>query len=160
MEITDRVGAFLGKLELIGPRFSHPLGLQFASRYSAGRMALVGDVAHSIHPIAGQGLNLGLRDIAALTEIIVDCKQLGLDAAHPDGIARYERWRRSDNLLMAAMTDILNRLFSNDVSPIQLSRRIGLAAVNRIPPLKRVFMRHAMGTVGDLPRLMRGESIT
>jgi len=160
MEITDRVGGFLGKLELIGPRFSHPLGLQFASRYSAGRMALVGDVAHSIHPIAGQGLNLGLRDIAALTEIIVDCKQLGLDAAHPDGIARYERWRRSDNLLMAAMTDILNRLFSNDVSPIRLSRGIGLAAVNRIPPLKRVFMRHAMGTVGDLPRLMRGESIT
>ncbi len=160
MEISDRVGGFLGALSLIGPRFSHPLGMQFASRYTAGRMALVGDAAHSIHPIAGQGLNLGLRDVAALTEIIVDGKQLGLDAAHPEGIARYERWRRSDNLLMATVTDVLNRLFSNDVGPIRLSRDIGLAAVNRIPPLKRLFMQHAMGTVGDLPRLMRGESLT
>lgn len=159
MEVTDRVGGFLGGLKLLGPRFSHPLGLQFASRYSAGRMVLVGDSAHGIHPIAGQGLNLGLRDVAALTEIIVDCTQLGLDAAHPEGIARYERWRRSDNLLMASVTDLLNRLFSNDVSPIRIGRDIGLAAVNRIPPLKRAFMRQAMGTVGDLPRLMRGDSL-
>ena len=157
MEISERVGGFLGALSLIGPRFSHPLGVQFASRYTSGRMALVGDAAHSIHPIAGQGLNLGLRDVAALTEIIVEGKHLGLDPAHPEGIAR---WRRSDNLLMAAVTDVLNRLFSNDVGPIRLSRDIGLAAVNRIPPLKRIFMRHAMGTVGDLPRLMRGESLT
>lgn len=159
MEISERIGGFLGKLELLGPRFSHPLGLQFASRYSAGRMVLVGDAAHGIHPISGQGLNLGLRDIAALTEIVVDCKQLGLDVAHPDGIARYQRWRRSDNLLMAAVTDVLNRLFSNDVGAIRLGRDIGLAAINRIPPLKRVFMRHAMGTVGELPRLMRGEPL-
>ncbi len=160
MEISDRVGGFLGDLSLVGPRFSHPLGVQFASRYTSGRMVLAGDAAHSIHPIAGQGLNLGLRDVAALTEIIVDGKHLGLDAAHPEGIARYERWRRSDNLLMATVTDVLNRLFSNDIGPVKLSRDIGLAAVNRIPPLKRVFMRHAMGTVGDLPRLMRGESLT
>ena len=160
MEIAERVGGFLGELALVGPRFSHPLGLQFASRYNSGRMVLAGDAAHSIHPIAGQGLNLGLRDVAALTEIIVDGRRLGLDAAHPEGIARYERWRRSDNLLMAAVTDVLNRLFSNDFGPIRLSRDIGLAAVNRIPLLKRFFMRHAMGTVGDLPRLMRGESLT
>ena len=159
MEIIDRVGGFLGELALVGPWFSHPLGMQFAARYSAGRMVLVGDAAHGIHPIAGQGLNLGLRDVAALTEIVVDSKQLGLDAAHPEGIARYERWRRSDNLLMAAVTDVLNRLFSNDIGPIRLGRDIGLAAVNRAPPLKRVFMRQAMGTVGDLPRLLRGETL-
>ena len=160
MEIADRVGGFLGTVSLIGPRFSYPLGMQFASKYTAGRIALVGDSAHSIHPIAGQGLNLGLRDVAALTEIIVDGKQLGLDLAHPQGIARYERWRRSDNLSMAIVTDILNRLFSNDVGPIKLSRDVGLALVNKIPPLRRIFMMHAMGTVGDLPRLMRGEQLS
>jgi len=154
-EIAERVGGFLGPLTLIGPRFSHPLGLQFAAQYSAGRLVLAGDAAHGIHPIAGQGLNLGFRDAAALTEIIVDAKQLGLDLAHPEGLARYQRWRRADNLVMAGVTDVLNRLFSNDIAPVRLARDLGLGAVNRIPPLKRFLMRHAMGTVGDLPRLMR-----
>lgn len=154
-EIAERVGGFLGELSLIGPRFSHPLGLQFAARYGKGRLVLAGDAAHGIHPIAGQGLNLGLRDVAALTEIIVDARDLGLDLAHPEGLARYERWRRADNLMMAGVTDVLNRLFSNDLAPLRLARDLGLAAVNRIGPLKKFFMRHAMGTVGDLPRLMR-----
>jgi 2-octaprenyl-6-methoxyphenol hydroxylase len=155
-EIAERVGGFLGDLTLIGPRFSHPLGLQFAARYSAGRLVLAGDAAHGIHPIAGQGLNLGYRDVAALTEIIIDAKQLGLDLAHPEGLARYERWRRADNLVMAGVTDVLNRLFSNDIAPIRLARDVGLGLVNRITPLKKLLMRHAMGTVGDVPRLMRG----
>jgi len=159
-EIGERVGGFLGDLSLIGPRFNHPLGLQFAAQYSKGRLVLAGDAAHGIHPIAGQGLNLGLRDAAALTEIIVDAKQLGLDLAHPEGMARYQRWRRADNLIMAGVTDVLNRLFSNDVAPVRIARDLGLATVNRIAPLKRMFMRHAMGTVGDLPRLMRGEALS
>lgn len=157
-EIDERVGGFLGPLTLIGPRFSHPLGLQFAAAYTKGRLVLAGDAAHGIHPIAGQGLNLGLRDVAALTEIIADARGLGLDLAHPEGLARYERWRRADNLVMAGVTDVLNRLFSNDLPPLRLARDLGLAAVNRIPPLRRFFMRHAMGTVGDLPRLMRAQS--
>jgi len=154
-EIDRRVGGFLGKLHLIGPRFSYPLGLQVTSEYVRGRLALIGDTAHAIHPIAGQGLNLGLRDVAALTEILVDMTQLGLDPAHPTGLDRYERWRRADNLLMAGVTDVLNRLFSNDIAPVRMARDLGLGVVNRIGPLKKFFMRHAMGTVGELPKLMR-----
>ncbi len=160
MEVSERVGGFLGSLGLVGPRFCHPLGLQFAENYAAGRILLAGDAAHAIHPIAGQGLNLGFRDVAALTEIIVDAKRLGLDMAHPEGITKYERWRRSDNLLMATVTDALNRLFSNDIAPIRMSRDVGLAMVNRVPPLKRLFMRQAMGVTGQLPRLMRGQPLT
>lgn len=155
-EIEERVGGFLGPLSLEGPRFGYPLGLQFAERYTKGRLVLAGDAAHGIHPIAGQGVNLGWRDAAALTEIIVDSMRLGLDAANVDALARYERWRRADNLLMAGMTDALNRLFSNDVAPVRVARDLGLAAVNKLPPLKKLFMRHAMGAVGDVPRLMRG----
>ncbi|TAK99512.1 MAG: 2-octaprenyl-6-methoxyphenyl hydroxylase [Rhodospirillaceae bacterium] len=158
-EIDRRVGGFLGELSLMGPRFSHPLGLQFASRYVDRRLVLTGDAAHGIHPIAGQGVNLGYRDVAALIEIIVDAKRLGLDLAHPAGLARYERWRRADNLLMATACDLLNRLFSNDVAPIRIARDIGLSIVNRLRPVKKLLMRHAMGTVGDLPRLMRGEAL-
>ena len=154
-EIEERVGGFLGRLTLEGPRFSYPLGLQFAERYTQGRLVLAGDAAHGIHPIAGQGVNLGWRDAAALTEIVVDSMRLGLDVANVDALARYERWRRADNLLMAGMTDALNRLFSNDIAPVRLARDLGLAAVNKMAPLKNVFMRHAMGAVGDVPRLMR-----
>ena len=157
--IGERVGGFLGPLHLIGPRFSHPLSLQFASRYIEKRLVLAGDAAHAIHPIAGQGVNLGWRDVAALTEILVDAQRLGLDLAHPSGLARYERWRRADNLLMAGVTDVLNRLFSNSVGPIKLARDLGLGIVNRLPGVKKMLMRHAMGTVGDLPRLMRGEAL-
>jgi len=154
-EIDERVGGFLGRLSLIGPRFSHPLGLQFAGQYTKGRLVLAGDAAHGIHPIAGQGLNLGYRDAAALTEVILDARRLGLDIGNADALARYERWRRADNLVMAGVTDILNRLFSNNIPPLRIARDVGLAVVNRLPPVKRMFMRHAMGTVGDLPRLMR-----
>lgn len=157
-EISDRVGGFLGEVSLFGPRFCHPLGLQVASRYTDTRLVLVGDAAHGIHPIAGQGLNLGLRDVAALIDIMVDAKRYGLDLAHGAGLDRYQRWRRADNMLMAGMTDVLNRLFSNDLPPLKLARDLGLAAVNRMGPLKKTFMRHAMGQVGDLPKLMRGQA--
>lgn len=154
-EITRRVGGFLGSLELLGPRFSYPLGLQFADSYVKGRLALIGDAAHGIHPIAGQGLNLGLRDVAALTELVADAAGLGLDPASPAVLDGYQRWRRADNLLMGGVTDLLNRLFANDSVPLRTARDLGLAVVNRIGPLKRTLMKSAMGLVGDLPKLMR-----
>ena len=117
------------------------------------------DTAHAVHPIAGQGLNMGMRDVAALTESIVDAYRLGLDIGDDRVLARYERWRRFDNVFMAATTDVLNQLFSNDFGPMRLARDLGLAAINRFPPAKRFLMRHAMGIVGDLPRLVKGEPI-
>ena len=125
----------------------------------AERLALVGDAAHVIHPIAGQGLNLGLRDVAALAEVLVDGRRLGLDIGDAQVLARYERWRRLDNWMLSAATDSLNRLFSNAIPPVKLARDLGLAAVNQLPPLKRLFMRHAMGVMGELPRLVRGEAL-
>ena len=107
--------------------------------------------------IAGQGYNLGVRDIAALVEVLIDAKRLGLDIGATDTLERYAQWRRADNFTMVAATDLLNRLFSNDIRPLRLARDVGLAAVNRVPSLRRFFVRHAMGLVGDLPRLIRGE---
>ena len=158
-EIARRFGDSLGRLEAIGGRWCYPLALLIAERSVDERLALVGDAAHGIHPIAGQGLNLGLRDVAALAETVVDARRLGLDVGGPEVLARYERWRRTDSLLLVAATDGLNRLFSNDIAPLRLARGLGLAAVNRVPPLKRFFMNHAMGLVGDLPRLIRGEAL-
>jgi len=158
-ELGRRFGGWLGPIELTGPRFAYPLGLLHADRYTAQRLALMGDAAHGIHPIAGQGLNLGLRDVAALAELMVDAHRLGLDLAGPSVLGRYARWRRFDNVLLAAVTDGLNRLFSNDLPPVRLARDIGLAAVDRLPPVKRFLMRHAMGVVGELPRLVRGEAL-
>ena len=123
------------------------------------RLALVGDAAHAIHPIAGQGLNLGLRDVAVLAEVLADAKRAGRDIGSAEVLVRYEHWRRFDAFALIAATDGLNRLFSNDIGPIRLVRDFGLAAVNRMPALKRLFMRHAMGLVGELPRLMRGEPL-
>jgi 2-octaprenyl-6-methoxyphenol hydroxylase len=156
-ELAQRFGNYLGELQIIGPRFSYPLGLMHAERYIAPRLALAGDAAHAIHPIAGQGLNIGWRDVAALAEVIVDALRLGIDPGSVATLERYERWRRVDNAMMLAATDALNRLFSNDVALVRFARDVGLAAVNRVPPLKRLFMRHAMGVLGDVPRLVRGD---
>lgn len=158
-ELGRRFGGWLGSIVLKGPRFSHPLGLMQAERYMAQRLALVGDAAHVIHPIAGQGLNLGLRDVAALAEIVIDCHRLGLDVGATLLLERYERWRRFDNTVLALSTDGLNRLFSNDIYPLRILRDVGLATVGRLPPLRRLFMRQAMGILGDLPRLVRGEPL-
>jgi 2-octaprenyl-6-methoxyphenol hydroxylase len=158
-EIALRFGDTLGRIDVAGPRWSYPLGLLQAETYIARRLALAGDAAHAIHPIAGQGLNLGLRDIAALAECIVDAHRLGLNIGAGNVLERYQRWRRFDNIALMAVTDGLNRLFSTDLAPVRLVRDLGLGIVNSLPPLKRVFMRHAMGMVGDLPRLTRGEAL-
>ncbi len=158
-EIRQRFGKFLGQVELAGPRYTFPLALQFSSKSTDCRLVLVGDASSAMHPIAGQGLNMGLRDVATLTEVLVDAKLLGLDVGDYHVLQRYARWRRFDNTLMLAATDGLNRLFSNNFAPLQIARGMGLAAVNRLPPLKRLFMRHAMGLVGDVPRLLRGEPL-
>jgi 2-octaprenyl-6-methoxyphenol hydroxylase len=158
-ELGRRFGDHLGKLGVEGARWSYPLTLMHAERYSAPRLALIGDAAHVIHPIAGQGWNLGVRDVAALAELLVDAARLGLDLGGAGLLARYERWRRVDNLTLTAVTDGLNRLFSNAIPPVRLLRDLGLAAVDRAPRTKRFLMRHAMGLVGDLPRLVRGEAL-
>lgn len=158
-ELCTRFGGFLGAIEPVGPRWSYPLALMQAERYCARRLALVGEAAHVIHPIAGQGLNIGIRDIAALAELIVDARRRGLDIGTDDLLERYQRWRRFDAFVLAAVTDGLNRLFSNTIAPVRLARDVGLAVVNRLPPLKRLLMRHAMGMLGDRPRLARGEPL-
>jgi 2-octaprenyl-6-methoxyphenol hydroxylase len=158
-EFARRFGDHLGAVTTIGPRWWYPLGLVHAERYVEQRLVLVGDAAHGIHPIAGQGYNLGVRDIAALVEVLVDAKRLGLDIGSADTLERYVQWRRADNFAMVAATDLLNRLYSNDIRPLRLARDLGLAAVNRLPPLRRFFARHAMGLVGDLPKLIRGERL-
>ncbi len=159
IELRRRFGDFLGQVDVVGPRWSYPLCLHFAETAIAERLALVGDALHGMHPIAGQGLNMGFRDVAALAEVVTDTFRLGFDVGTPDVLERYQRWRRFDNMLMLALTDGLNRLFSNDIAPVRLARTLGLGTVNRIPPLKRFFMRHAMGLVGELPRLLRGEPL-
>jgi 2-octaprenyl-6-methoxyphenol hydroxylase len=158
-EIARRTGGFLGRVQAVGPRFSYPYAVHVAERFAGDRLALVGDAAHGIHPIAGQGLNLGWRDVAALAELVVDNARLGLDIGSPLVLERYDRWRRIDTLTLASVTDGLNALFTNDVAPVRLLRDAGLAVVDRIAPLKRFFMEHARGTVGTLPRLLRGEPL-
>ena len=158
-ELESRFGDFLGQLDVVGPKWSYPLGLQFAENTIGRRLALVGDAAHGMHPIAGQGLNMGLRDVAALAEVALDARRLGLDIGDGVVLERYQRWRRFDNTLMLAMTDGLNKLFSNNIRPLRLARNLGLAAVNGLPPLKKFFMSHAMGLVGDLPRLLRDQPL-
>jgi 2-octaprenyl-6-methoxyphenol hydroxylase len=158
-EVASRFGDFLGQVAPIGPRWSYELSLLQAESYVAARLALIGEAAHVIHPIAGQGLNIGIRDVAALAELVVDRRRCGLDIGDDALLAQYQRWRRFDATLLAAVTDGLNRLFSNAVAPIGLLRDIGLAMVDRLPPVKRFLMRDAMGMTGDLPRLVRGQAL-
>jgi len=158
-EIQRRAGDFLGKVTPVGGRWAYPLTLQYADTYTDTRMAILGDAAHGIHPIAGQGLNLGLRDVAALVEVISDSAEVGLDIGSPQVLDGYAGWRHADNAALIGVTDVLNRLFSNDIAPVRAARDIGLAVVNEIPPLKNFFMSHARGTVGELPRLLRGEAL-
>lgn len=158
-ELQLRFGDFLGALELEGPRFGYPLIMQIAERMIDDRVALAGDSAHAIHPIAGQGLNLGLKDVAALAECVADSTSVGLDAGDVAGLERYQRWRRFDNVAMAMSMEFFDRLFSNDIAPVRAARDFGLALVNQIGPARRFFMRAAGGGAGDLPKLLRGESL-
>ena len=159
VELGARFGDFLGRLSVVGPRWSYPLSLQFARTATARRLALVGDALHGMHPIAGQGLNMGLRDVAALAEVLCDAKRLGLDPADGAALADYERRRRFDNFVMLASTDCLTHLFSNDLRPLKGVRDLGMSLWGKIGPLKRLSMRHAMGTLGNLPRLLRGQPL-
>jgi 2-octaprenyl-6-methoxyphenol hydroxylase len=157
-ELSRRFGAHLGKTRSAGPRWSYPLSFHLARDFVRPRFALAGDCAHGIHPIAGQGLNLGLKDAAALAEVLLDAGRLGRDIGALDTLKRYERWRRFDSFALAASTDALNRLFSNDIAPLRHLRDLGLGLVDSFGPARRFFMRHAGGDVGKLPRLMKGEA--
>jgi len=158
-QLAKKFGDFLGEVHHLGQRWSYPLSMQLADDYLAERFCLVGDAAHGIHPIAGQGFNLGLRDVAALAEVLSDAHRLGADIGSELVLERYARWRRSDNNLLALGMDGLTRLFSNDFAPVRLARQIGLGLVEEMPPVKKFFMRHAKGSVGKLPRLLLGEKL-
>lgn len=154
-EITERVGDYLGKITLAGERFSYTLSLMHANDYTRARFALIGDAAHGMHPIAGQGVNLGFRDVAVLEELIRKQHALGLDIGSDELLAHYARWRRFDNVSMLAVTDGLNGLFCSSLFPVKTARRLGMWGVQRLPVLKRFFMQHAMGLVGDVPEGMK-----
>lgn len=159
-ELERRFGHRLGTIELAGGRRAFPLGLTLARDFVAPRLALAGDAAHGIHPIAGQGLNLGFKDAAALAETVVEADRLGLDIGSPSTLERYQTWRRFDTFRMGVTTDVLNRLFSNDVMPLRAVRDFGLGLVDRMPTLKSFFIRQAAGSADSgQPRLLRGELI-
>ena len=157
-ELSRRFGSHLGKTKAAGPRWSYPLSFHLSREFVRPRFALAGDCAHGIHPIAGQGLNLGLKDAAALAEVLLDAARLGRDIGALDTLKRYERWRRFDSFALGASMDGLNRLFSNDIAPLRQLRDLGLGIVDTIGPARRFFMRHAGGDIGKLPRLMKGEA--
>ncbi|MDG1376398.1 MAG: UbiH/UbiF/VisC/COQ6 family ubiquinone biosynthesis hydroxylase [Yoonia sp.] len=148
-------GSFLGDIHLTGARFTYPLGLTLAQSFIAARVALIGDAAHGVHPIAGQGLNAGLRDVAALLDVLTQARGRGEDIGGPQTLARYQQWRRFDTATLAIATDTFNRLFSNDNPILRAARDIGMGLVNRAAPLRRGFIREAAGLSGDLPSLMR-----
>ena len=157
--LNRRFGDFVGPATLEGKVFVYPLALELAEAMTAPRIALLGDAAHGVHPIAGQGLNLGLKDAAALAEVLVEAARIGEDLGSEAVLERYARWRRTDNVALAAATDLFNRLFTNDLAPLRLMRGAGMALVNRIGPARRFFMQEAGGATGDLPRLLRGEAL-
>ncbi len=157
--LRRRFGNFLGRIEATGARFTYPLSLQLADRVVAPRIALIGDAGHAIHPIAGQGLNMGLKDVAALAQVLAEAARLGEDIGAASILDRYARWRSFDNIGVAVATDLFTRLFSNDNSLLRAARGAGMALVNRIGPARRFFMGEAGGAVGDLPRLLRGEAL-
>lgn len=157
--LERRFGDFLGDLTVEGPVFTYPLSLQLAERFIAPRVALLGDAAHGVHPIAGQGLNLGLKGAAALAEVLVDAVRVGEDIGSEVVLERYAAWRRFDTVTLSAGMDAFVRLFSNDNPLLRMARGVGMAAVNRVAPARRFFMHEAGGAVGDLPRLLRGEAL-
>jgi 2-octaprenyl-6-methoxyphenol hydroxylase len=156
-ELERRFGLQLGEISAVGARLAFPLGFAVARTFVAERIALVSDAAHVIHPVAGQGLNMGLKDVAALAEVIVDAARLGIDPATV--LERYQRWRRFDTMAMGVATDGLNRLFSNRSEVLRAVRDLGLGVVDRLPVLKRMFIREAAGLAGDVPKLLKGEAL-
>lgn len=159
-ELERRFGHKLGTIRATGDRRAFPLGLTLAREFVAPRLALAGDAAHGIHPISGQGLNLGFKDVAALAETIVDADRLGLDIGDLNVLERYQTWRRFDTFRMGVTTDVLNRMFSNDITPLRVLRDVGLGMVDRLPGLKSYFIREAAGTAGGgRPKLLAGEAI-
>ncbi len=156
-ELGKRFGARLGAIALAGPRQSFSLDMQIARSFVADRFALIGDAAHVVHPLAGQGLNIGMRDVAALTEIVVETARLGLDIGGGVPLERYERWRRFDSAFSAAVMDGLNRLFSNDSAPLRTLRDLGLGLVDRVPAVKQFLVSEAAGRTGTVPSLLTGE---
>ena len=157
--LRPRFGDFLGEISLAGARYTYPLGLSLTHSMVADRVALLGDAAHGVHPIAGQGLNAGMRDIAALAEVIADAKRRGQDFASATVLDQYQVWRRFDNTALALATDSFNRLFSNDNPILRMARDVGMATLNALPGARRGFIREAAGLTGTLPRLMQGESL-
>jgi 2-octaprenyl-6-methoxyphenol hydroxylase len=158
-ELEQRFGLKLGEIRVEGQPRAWPLGLTLARDFVKPRVALCGDAAHGIHPIAGQGLNLGFKDAAALAEVVVEADRLGQDIGAIDVLERYQQWRRFDTLRMGATTDVLNRLFSNDLGPLRAVRDLGLGIVERMPRVKAALIRQASGLSGDTPRLLKGEAI-
>jgi len=157
--LRPRFGDFMGDIRLAGDRFTYPLNLTLANAFVAERLALVGDAAHGVHPIAGQGLNAGLRDVGALAEVLTEARRRGEDIASSLVLDRYQQWRRFDTASLAAATDAFNRLFSNDNPLLRLGRDIGMGVVGAIPGLRQSFIREAAGLTGDLPRLLQGRPI-
>lgn len=157
IEMENRFGPYLGAIEPAGPRWSYPLAFTLAQSYAAPRLALIGDAAHAIHPIAGQGYNLGVKDIAALVDVLSEGRDVGLDIGAMTVLQNYQKWRRFDSASLALGTDLLNRLFSNDIGPLRLARSLGMSAVGRVKPLRDFFMRQAGADMGALPSLMARE---
>ena len=157
--LRPRFGDFLGEISLAGARYTYPLSLSLAHSMVADRVALLGDAAHGVHPIAGQGLNAGMRDVAALAEVIADALRRGQDVGSATVLEQYQIWRRFDNTALALATDSFNRLFSNDSSLLRIARDVGMAAINALPGARRGFIREAAGLTGELPRLMRGKPL-